>query len=161
MKTSLNIILLVLLSTGVLAGSMGDGFVVADGVTYFCKTMRTGLFNTRIVTNDGHLVKVPNNSVQAYQMNGHQFERLPLVDRRGDTIDYAFMEFIAQNNESRLFRYCSNCCKYDPLYGEIAPLNPVYRYYVLSNGRLKLLADDDETGKTLAFFSVKVFRDRR
>ncbi|MHC1777046.1 MAG: hypothetical protein AB9834_16720 [Lentimicrobium sp.] len=161
MKTSLNIIFLVLLSTGVLAESMGDGFVVADGVTYYCKTVRTGLLNTKIVTNDGHIVKVPNNSVQAYRMNGHQFELMPLVDRGGDTIDYAFMEFIALNNDSRLYRYCSNCRNYDPLNGEIAPLNPVYRYYVLSNGRLKLLTNDDETGKILACFNVKVYNDRR
>lgn len=161
MKTSLIIIMLVLLSTGLPAESTGDGFIVADGVTYFCQTMRTGLAHTRIVTIDGDIVKVPNNSVQAYRLNGHQFELMPLVDRGGDTIEFAFMEFIAMSNDSRLYRYCSNCSKYDPLNGEIAPLNRVYRYYVLRDGHLKLLKDEDETGTTLEFFNVKVYDDRR
>jgi hypothetical protein len=160
MKTSLIIIALVMLLTDVPAESTGDDYVVADGVTYICQTMRTGLANTRIMTNEGGIVKVPNSSVQAYQLNGQQFELLPLVDRRGDTIDYAFMEFIAINNDSRLYRYCSNCCKYDPLNGEIAPLNRVFRYYVLRNGRVKLLADEKEKGKTLSTFNVTVYDSR-
>lgn len=163
MKTSLIIpfTLLMFCSAGVLAESVGDGFVVADGITYFCQAMRTGIAKTRIITSDGNLVKVPNNSVQAYRLNGHQFEMLPLVNRKGDTIDRAFMEFIAMRNGSRLYRYCSNCSKYDPLNGEIAPLYRVYRYYVLSNGRMKLLAENDETGKMLAYFNVKVIGDQR
>jgi len=160
MKTSLIIIALVMLLTDVPAESTGDDYVVADGVTYICQTMRTGLANTRIMTNEGSIVKVPNSSVQAYQVNGQQFELLPLVDRRGDTIDYAFMEFIAINNDSRLYRYCSNCCKYDPLNGEIAPLNRVFRYYVLRNGRVQLLADEKEKGKTLSTFNVTVYDSR-
>ncbi|MBK6965319.1 MAG: hypothetical protein IPH20_15645 [Bacteroidales bacterium] len=161
MKTSLLIITLVILSTGVTAESTGDGFVVADGVTYFCQSLRTGLSNTKIVTTDGDIVRVPNNSVQAYRIKGHQFELLPLVDMGGDTVDYAFMEFLAMSDDSRLYRYCSNCRKYDPLNGEIAPLNSVFRYYILRNGQLKLLTDENETGKILSSFNVKVYDDRR
>jgi hypothetical protein len=160
MKTSLIIITLALLSTGAMAESSGDGFIVADGVTYFCQTIRTGLANTRIMTMDGSIVKVPNNSVQAYRLNGHQFELLPLVDRQGDTIDYAFMEFIATGNNSRLYRYCSNCRKYDPLNGEIAPINFIYRYYVLRNGHLELLTNENMAVEILSCFNVKVINDR-
>jgi len=159
MKTSLIIIMLTLFSAGALAESIGDGFVVADGITYFCQAMKTGLVKTRIMTIDGDVVKVPNNSVQAYRLNGHQYELLPLVNRRGDTIDRAFMEFLAMRNGSRLYRYCSNCSKYDPLSGEIAPLNPVYRYYVLREGRMKLLTDED-ANVNMAFFNIKVLNDR-
>lgn len=152
--------MLTLFSAGTLAESIGDGFVVADGVTYFCQAIKTGLVKTRIMTTDGDVVKVPNYSVQAYRLNGHQYELLPLVNLRGDTIDLAFMEFITMRNGSRLYRYCSDCSKYDPLYGEIAPLNRVYRYYVLREGRMKLLTDE-ETDVNLAFFNIKVLSDIR
>jgi len=160
MKTTLIMILLGLLSTGVPAKTAGDGFVVANGITYFCQSFKIGLINTCIVTLTGDMVKVPNSHVQAYQLNGRQYELLPLVNASGDTIDLAFMEFISMRNGSRLYRYCSNCCKYDPLNGEIAPLNRVYRYYVLKNGELRLLSDNHETGKILASFNVRVINDR-
>lgn len=152
--------MLTLFSAGTLAESIGDGFVVADGVTYFCQAIKTGLVKTRIMTTDGDVVKVPNYSIQAYLLNGHQYELLPLVNLHGDTIDLAFMEFITMRNGSRLYRYCSNCSKYDPLYGEIAPLNRVYRYYVLREGRMKLLTDE-ETDINLAFFNIRVLKDIR
>jgi hypothetical protein len=160
MKTSLLIITLVLLSTVALAESTGDDYIVADGVTYFCHAMKTGLANTRIMTIDGNIVKVPNSSVQAYQLNGNQFELLPLVDRQGSTIDYAFMEFIATNNNSRLYRYCSNCRQYDPLNGDIAPINYIYRYYVVRNGCVELLSNENIAVEILSGFNVKVINDK-
>jgi len=160
MKTPLIIIMLTLFSAGTFAESIGNGWVVANGVTYFCRAIKTGLVKTRIMTTDGDVVKVPNYSIQAYLLNGRQYELLPLVNLRGDTIDLAFMEFITMRNGSRLYRYCSNCSKYDPLYGEIAPLNRVYRYYVLREGRMKLLTDE-ETDMNLAFFNIRVLSDIR
>lgn len=161
MKTSLIIIMLMAFSAGASPESTGDGFVIADGITYFCQDMRIGLAKTLIVTTGGDIVKVPSNKVQAYRLNGHQYELLPLVNRRGDTLAQAFMEFITMRYGHRLYRYCSNCSKYDPLNGEIAPINRVYRYYVLHEGRMKLLPDEEEAAKILAYFNVKVINDRR
>ncbi|NTW23430.1 MAG: hypothetical protein HGA37_01920 [Lentimicrobium sp.] len=161
MKTHLIILMLVIFSTGAMAESDGDDFVVADGVTYFCQDMRIGLLRTWIYTPDGGIVKVSNNNVQAYRLNGRQYELLPLIDRCGDTVDHAFMEFIAMRNGNRLYRYCSNCSKYDPLNGEIAPLNFVYRYYVSENGHLKLLTEEEVNGDALACYKVKVIKDNK
>ncbi len=160
MKTSLIILMLVFFSIEAMAESTGDDFVVADGVTYFCRDMRIGLLKTCIYTPEGNVVKVSNTNVQAYRLKGHQYELLPLIDHNGDTVDYAFMEFIAMQNGKRLYRYCSNCSKYDPLNGEIAPLNRVYRYYIYSNGQLKLLTNEDVSGEIMACFKVKVINDK-
>jgi len=159
MKTPLIFFMLVLFSTVVLAESEGEDFVVADGVTYFCRDMRIGLLKTYIYTPEGSIVKVSNSNVQAYRLKGHQYELLPLIDHSGDTVDYAFMEFIAMQNGNRLYRYCSNCSKYDPLNGEIGPLNRVYRYYIYSNGQLKLLTMEDVSGEIMACFNVKLIDD--
>ena len=158
MKTSL-IIMLILLSAGLWAKTTGDNFVVANGVTYYCETMKTGFTKTHIYTKDGNIINVPNNNVKAYRLNGHLFELLPLVNFSGDTVDLAFMELIAIRNGIRLYKYCSNCCKYDPLDNVIAPLNRVFRYYIYKNGKMKLLTNEVETNNILAFFNVKVIND--
>lgn len=153
--------MLILLSSVVWAKTTGDDFVVADGVTYYCETMKTGFTKTHIYTKDGFIIKVPNNHIKAYRLNGHSFELLPLVNLSGDTVDLAFMELIAIRNGIRLYKYCTNCCKYDPLNNVIAPLNRVFRYYIYKNGKMKLLTSEVETKSILAFFNVKVINDLR
>ncbi|MBL7905117.1 MAG: hypothetical protein JNL22_08865 [Bacteroidales bacterium] len=159
MKTPLITFMLLIFSTVAMAESTGDNFVVADGITYLCRHMRIGLFRTWIYTPEGSVVKVSNGKVVAYRLNGHQYELQPLIDRSGDTIDYAFMEFIAMRNGNRLYRYCSNCSKYDPLNGEIAPINRVYRYYEFENGLLKLLTRENVNEYILTSFNVRVISE--
>lgn len=160
MKTSL-ILLLILLSAGVWAKTTGDNFVVADGVTYYCNAMKTGFTKTHIFTKNGDIINVPNNHVKAYKLNGHLFELLPLVNSSGDTVDRAFMELIAVRNGIRLYKYCTNCCKYDPLNNVIAPLNRVFRYYIYQDGKMKLLTNEVEKNNFLNYFNVKVINDAR
>lgn len=160
MKTPMILCWLLIYSALAFAENTGDDFVVADGATYLCHEMRMGFINTRIVTTEGEVVKVPNYKVEAYRVNGHQFELLPLINYNGDTVDRAFMEFICTRDGNRLYRYCSNCSKYDPLNGQIAPLNRVYRYYIMRNGQMKLLTEKDENSKFMSYFRVSVLQDR-
>ncbi len=159
MKAILIILILALLSPEGHANSSGEGFIVAEGMTYQILDMTTGFSHTRVMTTEGQVLKVPNNSVTAYRMNGHQYELLPLLTCQGDTLCQVFMEFISRRDGCRLYRYCSNCGKYDPLNWEIAPQNHIYRYYLLRNGHLKLLKSEAETNDTLAWFNIRVMSD--
>lgn len=156
MKSVTIIILLLLCSSGVWAGTFDDGFVVADDITYFGNDIKIGSLKTVIQTTEGHIRKVPTSEVKAFRSNGRQFEFLPVVNTNGDTTDMTFMEFITMRDGNRLYCYCSDYCKYDPLNGEIAPVNRVYRYYVLRNDKFRLLTNDDEVDQTMAYFNVKI-----
>jgi len=158
MKTLWIIIALVFGPLVLKAESDRGDYVVADGITYVCQAMRTGFANTRIITPEGQLVKVPNSSIKAYRIAGRQFEIMPLLNLSGDTLDMAFMELISTLDGKRLYRYCSNCSKYDPLSGVIAPINFVYRYYVLSDGQLRLFTDAEINN--LGWFKVKIINDQ-
>ncbi|HOW30094.1 MAG TPA: hypothetical protein PLP88_00875 [Bacteroidales bacterium] len=158
MKTIGTIAFFLLLSLVVTAGNPGNDFVIADGIYYDCAEIHRGFSNTRITTNDGEKLKIPNFLVQSFRQNGHHFELLPLVNGKGDTVTMTYMELIASRNGSNLYRYCTNCNKYDPENGEVAPLNRIYRYYVFKNGRLQLLHDGAATDAVFAFFQVKVFK---
>ena len=161
MKTILILLTLALISPGSRAKSSAEGFIVTEGITYQCLKMTTGFSHTRIMTTEGEFLKIPNNSVKAYRIKDHQYELLPLLNVRGDTLDLVFMEFISRRDGCRLYRYCSNCGKYDPLNWEIAPQNRIYRYYLLCNGHLRLLKSEAETNDTLAWFNINVISDRR
>jgi hypothetical protein len=156
MKTMSIIILLLLCSSGVWAGSFDDGFVVADDITYFGSDIKIGSFKIVIQTEDGEIRKMPTREVKAFRTNGRQFEFLPVTNTKGDTADMAFMEFITMRDGNRLYCYCSDNCKYDPLNGEIAPPIRVYRYYVLKNDKLNLLSDDKEVDQAMAYFNVRI-----
>ncbi|HPT14709.1 MAG TPA: hypothetical protein PK796_07980 [Bacteroidales bacterium] len=158
MKTLGIIACLIMLSIAATAGTPGKDFVIADGVYYDCAEIHRGFSNTTITTTDGEKVKVPNFLVQSFRQHGRQYELLPLVNGKGDTVAMTYMELIACHNGCSLYRYCTNCNKYDPLSGEIAPMNHIYRYFVLKNGKISLLHDDATTCDAMAFFNVRVIK---
>lgn len=156
MKTLGITLFIVLFSLGVKGANPGIDFVIADGMIYYGTGIHKGFANTKITTTEGETVKIPNHLIQSYRQNGHQYELLPLVNGKGDTVAMTYMELIATHNGSSLYRYCTNCNKYDPLSGEIAPINRIYRYYVLKNGRLRLLQDGSSTDNAMAYFNVRM-----
>jgi hypothetical protein len=158
MKTIMIVVTIIMLSFCATAGTPGTDFIIADGVFYNCTEMHRGFSNTKVTTTDGEKLKIPNFLVQSFRQNGHQFELLPLLNGKGDTVTMTYMELIASRKGCSLYRYCTNCNKYDPLSGEIAPVNHYYRYYVLKNGRLKLLHNSDLTDDAMAFFNVRVIK---
>ncbi len=66
------------------------------------------------------------------------------------------MQFIASHDGNRLYRYFSNCLKYDPVNEKIDPVLPVYRYYILKSGNFVSVTDDEDLQAQLSSFNVKV-----
>ena len=157
MKSLALLFLLVLLTSGLrAAGTPAENFIVIGDKTYFYDKVRVGKAFTRIYIDGRKFFKVPTFVVNAYAENGKFYEYLPVVSKYQDTAGWAFMEFIAMHDGYRLYRYCSNCLKYDPVTGIIAPIMPVYRYYIFKNGKFVSVSDDQNVNAQLAFFGVKV-----
>jgi hypothetical protein len=131
-------------------------YVTTKGKTYFCHKVKTGLFRASIINENGITLKVPMKSVDAIMSNGHLFERLPLVCENGKTIGNVMMEFIAQRNGLRLYKYCTYCEKSDPachLYDK-SHLETVF--FVYKEGKLYLRIDGKNADTALPFFGVEV-----
>lgn len=157
MKKLAIIIILSLFALPLLAFTEESAFVATADHTYFCNEISMGFASTIVKNADGSYLKIPNSEVKAFRLNGRQYEKMPLVSNAGDTVTYTFMEFICSKDGYRLYRYCTNCNHYDPLNGEIAPINHIYRYYVLVDGKIRLLNCADSLKKAMSFFKVKVF----
>jgi len=72
------------------------------------------------------------------------------------TVGLAFMQYITSCDGNRLYRYCSNCLKYDPVNEKIDPELPVYRYYIFKSGKFISVTDDFDLQSQVASFGVKV-----
>ena len=130
-------------------------YVVIGDNTYYCNEIHIGQGNTRLYSASG-IVKIPTPFIHAYAQNGEVFERLPVVNKNKDTVGWAFMQFISSRSGYRLYRYCSNCIKYDPISGEIDPSTLVYRYYIFKDGKFICLADETNVKPLLSRFGVKL-----
>lgn len=156
MKTLAFFCILLLTASFVAADdASGSCYVIIDHETYFCDDIRPGKATTRIFRNGKLFMKIPTLLVNAYQKDGKLFERMPVVNKNQDTAGWAFMQFITSREGYRLYRFCSNCLHYDPATGQIAPENPVYRYYVFKNGKFISISDDYNDIALLKQFSVK------
>jgi hypothetical protein len=157
MKSSTLLVLLVLIASCFqVAGKSLDTFVIIGKETYFCDKVQVGRGYTRIYIEGRLFFKVPSFVVNAYAEKGSFYEYLPVVNKDQDTTGWAFMHFIASRGGKRLYRYCSNCLKYDPIDGEIAPSQPVYRYYTFESGKFVSVTDNGNIEDQLALFGVKV-----
>jgi hypothetical protein len=130
--------------------------LTADDKTYFCDKLIIGISGAKIYNAAGEITKIPGKSIKSFIKNGQVFVKLPVVSRWNDTIGMAFMQLISSRSGLQLFRYCSNCLRYDPVENAIAPANPVYRYYVFKGGRYLLLLDENNSQAFFDFFNVKV-----
>ncbi len=157
MKTStLLIVLLFLTSVQNAANKSTSNFVIIGDKTYYCDDVHVGKTSTKIFTDGRKYFKVPTFTINAYAQEGRYFEYLPVVNSSQDTTGWTFMQLIATRDGSRLYHYCSNCLKYDPLTGIIAPALTVYRYYIYKGGNLQLISDDKNSKAQLNGFGVKV-----
>jgi hypothetical protein len=133
-----------------------NDIVVSDGKTYFCDKVIMGPASAKIYYAAGEILKIPSKSVESFIKNGQVFIKLPVITKANDTIGMAFMQYINSRSGLQLFRYCSNCLKYDPVEGVIAPVNTVYRYYIFKGGKFFMLLDENDSATFLAFFGVRV-----
>jgi hypothetical protein len=139
----------------VFSRSMND-VVVSDGQTIFGDKVIPGNKNMKIYNADREITKIPSRSVESYTKEEKVFVRLPVLTKANDTVGLAFMQYITSRSGLQLFRYCSTYLNFDPLEGEIAPINPVYRYYIFKGGKYLMLLDETDTETFFSFFGVKV-----
>lgn len=157
MKSSAFLFLLFFLTSGLYAADKStDNFVIIGDETYYCDEVHPGKANTSIYTDGKLILKVPSFTINAYAQGGKFYEYLPVMNKKQDTTGWAFMLFITSHDGYRLYRYCSNCLKYDPVNGIIAPIVPVYRYYTFKSGKFVSVTDDHDLQAQLASYGVKV-----
>jgi hypothetical protein len=131
-------------------------YVISNGETYFCEKVIPGPANTRIYNAAGEVIKIPCQLIESFKQDDEVFVKLPVISKSNDTIGLAFMQYISSRAGMQLFRYCSRCLQYDPLEGVIAPVNPVFRYYVFKGGKFFDLLDEDNLESYLSFFNVRI-----
>ncbi len=155
MKTSALLILLLFhASVQNAANKPASNFVIIGDKTFYCDDVHVGKSSTKIFTDGRKYFKVSTFNISAYAQGGRFFEYLPVLNISNDTTGWAFMQLIATRDGSRLYRYCSNCLRYDPLTGIIAPVLTVYRYYIFKSGNLRLVSDDRNSKSLLKAFGV-------
>jgi hypothetical protein len=157
MKKVIVLLGIMLLASGNrIIGRQISDIVVSDGITYFGDKVIPGPASVKIYNSGGEIIKIPNQTVESFIRNEQVFVKLPVVTKANDTVGMAFMQYIANRSGLQLFRYCSKCLHFDPLEVEIAPINPVYRYYIFKGGKYFMLLDEKDTDTFLSFFGVKV-----
>ena len=157
MKKSVLIVMIIMMAFGLKLFAGEDiSYVKAGDKTYLGTEVKVGLFNTKIFTLEGTIVKVPNTKVDAYMHNNHLFERLPVVCQNNVVQCLALMEYVTSRSGLRLYRYSSIYADSDPWMNkfEIAKLH--YDYYVFKDGAFYLLIDEKNATTSLPFFGVKV-----
>jgi hypothetical protein len=158
MKKSIILMLLIIWIFNLQAANKPtDTFIIIGDETYYCDKVHVGKANTRIYRDGKEILKVRTSLVSAYAHEGKFHEYLPVLNKNQDTTGWAFMQFITSHEGNRLYRFCSNCIQYDPVSGIIAPVVPVYRYYIFKSGRFVSVTDDqDDLHAQLSSFNVKV-----
>jgi len=147
MKNSLLIVALILLSFGVKAMSDGEtvSYVKTDSKVYIGQDVKLGLFNTKVISSDGTVTKIPYRDVVSYMDDSRLFVNLPVVCDNNKTTCYAMMEYITSRGGLNLYRYCCYEQK-----------DAKYEYYIFKDGKFHLRIDQKNAKTALPFFGIKV-----
>lgn len=156
MKKLFAVLLMVIFALALKAGEETTNYVKTGGKTLFCRHSTAGLFRTKVVMDDGTILKVPFRKIDAYYCDGRLFERLPVVCEGAPAGCTALMEYITSRNGLRLYKYCK--------YGECGDLlNNTYQkahlqvqYFVFKDGKFYLKVDKKNAHTVLPFFGIKV-----
>lgn len=149
-------LVLVMFALFVKAEGEATSYVTANGKTYFCQSVRSGLLNMNLAMTDGTVLKIPFKKVDAFSCKGRLFERLPVICEGAPTNCTALMEYITTRNGFRLYKHCE--------YGECGNLwDNTYEkahlqveYCVFKNGEFYLPVDKENAAAILPFFGIKV-----
>jgi hypothetical protein len=156
MKKSALIIMIIMMALGKLFAGDDVSYVKAEGKIYLCSEVRIGLFNTKIFTLEGTIVKVPNAKVDALMHNDRLLERLPVVCGNNEVACMALMEFVTSRSGLRLYRYTSVYEEADPWMNKFGTATAHYDYYVFKDGKFYLRIDQKIAATALPFFGVEV-----
>ncbi len=146
MKNSLVMIALILLCFGAKAFTGGEStsYVKTGNNVYFGKDLKIGLFNSKIISSDGTVIKIPNSEVVAYMHNSQLFEYLPVICESNDILCYAMMEYITSKSGLRLYRY-----------NYFDGMQTTSHYFIFKNGKYYLSIDQRNALTVLPFFGIK------
>jgi hypothetical protein len=145
MKISFAIIAAILLSFGmqVMAGGKTISYVKTGDKVYLGEDLKMGVFNSKIISSDGTVTKIPHRDVVSYMHDSRLFEYLPVVCESDDTLCFAMMEYLTTRSGLRLYRY--SC--YDEK-------ETKYQYFVFKDGKFYLHINQKNALTTLPFFGI-------
>ena len=146
MKNSIVIIALLLFSLGANAksGDKNISYVKTRNNVYFGRDLKIGLFNFKIISDDGTITKISNRDVSGYLHDSRLFEYLPVVGESNQILCYSMMEYVTCRSGLRLYRYTCydnndfNC-----------------NYFVFKDGKYYLRIDRRNALSVLPFFGIK------
>ncbi len=127
----------------VLAGVKPACYVKTAEEVYFGHKLRIGLLNTKIISEEGKTVKVPNKKVLSYTNGFRLFELLPLADNKTETPELVLMEYITSRSGLKLYCYENNPDR-----------TAVKEYFVFSDGQLHIRIDQSNAANVLSFFGI-------
>jgi hypothetical protein len=146
MKSLILVFVLFLYSYGINAMSDGKNvsYVKTSDKIYIGTDLKMGLFNTKVISSDGTVTKIPYRDIEAYMDGSRLFEYLPVVNQSNDTTSYEMMEYLTTRAGLRLYR----CGNYDDKETQ-------YDYFVFKGGKFHLRLNQTNAKTTLDFFGVK------
>ena len=130
-------------------------YVTVNGKTIFCQDVKFGLSKVKIIMPNGEVTKVAYSNVDSYQHDGKLFDRLPVVDESNKTTCCALMEYQAQRNGLKLYKYTVYEEDADLSIGVVTKAHPVDYYFVFKDGKYYLRLDNKNAAQVLDFFGVK------
>ena len=156
MKSILIAVMLLVSCLVIKAGNESINYVKAGGKTYFCQELRQGLFKAGVVMDDGSVLRIPFNKIEAYSCKGHLFERLPVMCENAKPGCTALMEYVTSRSGLRLYKYCQygECC--DPASNKYGKVQARYLYTVFKDGEFYLRVDQKNAASVLPFFGIEV-----
>ena len=145
MKKSLVLAALFLVGiyANVVAGSKPACYVKTTEEVYFGQKLKIGLLNTKIISEDGKIVKVSNTKVLSYTNGSRLFDLLPLADNNPETPELVLMEYIASRSGLKLYCYENNSDR-----------TTVKEYFVFNEGKLHIRIDQNNAANILSFFGI-------
>jgi len=117
MKTNTFCLILFLLLGLSLSGfTIDDCYLQTKNMIYNGVDIKTSRDYTRIIFNDGSLLKVDNQDVAAYKHHNQLFMRMPVICEKNDTLCFAMMKYITTKSGISIYQYC--CPKGDDVFFE-------------------------------------------
>lgn len=130
-------------------------YFIVHGKSYFSEETKVVFDRIRMHTEEGVVLTIPLNKVDAYSIEGKVFHRLPLVCRRGKERGNALLELVAHRNGLRLYRYYSTYCRLGCLFEHNTGMTGMY--FVYKDNQYHVSVDERNFRTLLPFFGVQTF----
>jgi hypothetical protein len=118
-------------------------YVKTSDAIYFGQKLKIGLLNTKILSDDGKVVKIANQDITAYQDGSKVFELNSLVGNDPESPNKVMMELISVRSDFKLFCYENN-----------ESLDSHNEYYVYQNGKLTVRINPANAQSVFGFFGL-------